>query len=1024
MRRAALLLLACACSVEPSAPRAAALRVSTAQQLIGGPKALGQIGDYLLENDQIRVIIEDQGPGRSSTLYGGSLIDADLQRPEGSVSRGNDQMGELLPSFLMEVMNPVTVGITADGKDGGAAVVTETGTDGDLLQMVAILNNGLLYPPDLQFKEDFKLAPGKRYVELTTSITNMSTASHPLPFLNPQDLRGLGLDIPDLDKIQLSVPLGHLLLFGAENAAFTPGAGGFNLRFAIEDTYKTAKGFPAFPGMVTEWIATRAHGVSYGFMVPPSADNYPDAYRDLYEPAQPVTDHSLLIPYVYAAVTGVYSTNPPPILEAGATFSWTSYFIVGRGDVASVVDVMYEIRGVPTGVFAGRVLDVRGAAGLAGAQVVVQDSAGNYIDEMDTDANGAFLGHLPAGDYSYRIVTQVRDSTAAKHFTIAVGQITSVVDSLEPPAHVSVLVRDELGRPVPCKVALIGHFGAANEGRDPRDFLYDLHLGEHQRPTTFEPDRDEYIENSWYLPHGELSADVKPGTYDLAVSRGVEYDLHSEAGIVFSPGAFVSRQVALHRAIDTSGYVSADLHLHSVNSVDSQLSLEDRVISIAGEGLEFAAATDHNFITDYAPTIAALDLQDWLTSVVSLELTTFEMGHFNAYPLRVDPGNIRGGRFLWAGQTPDSLFKQLRDDLGFGRGNTLVEVNHPRDGVLGYFTQFNLDGETGDVVPRTGLRAVFAPFKPEFAPSSFSYDFDTLEVLNGKRMDLIHAFRAPDPLPPGPLPTPTPQPGEIVRDGDGHVAFPGEVDDWFTFLSRGQTYTAVGNSDSHTTITQEPGVPRSFIWVGAGNDVQGKFSAADVIAGLKSHRVIVTNAPMIDASIAGKPIGSTVTVTGPSATVNVRVTSANFAPVETVRVWSNGKVAYELAVPAAQAHDFSAAVDVPLARDAWFVVEAFGSANMFPVIPPQEWEPLNVDQVINALGAGLDLTGLSPSGSLKPKRTNTVTPYALTNPIWVDHDGNGRFDPPLPPVQLHPAAKPAGAPDVRAAFAAVPEVRP
>src|SRR5262249_31765204 len=198
--------------------------------------------------------------------------------------------------------------------------------------------------------------------------------------------------------------------------------------------------------------------------------------------------------------------------------------------------------------------------------------------------------------------------------------------------------------------------GAANKGKDPRTFLYDLHLGEHQRPTTFEAIRDEYIENSWYLPHGELSADVRPGTYDLAISRGGEYDLHTQTRLLFTPGTPLSRQVALHRAIDTSGYVAADLHLHSVNSVDSELGLDDRVMSIAGEGLEFVAATDHNYITDYGPTIAKLDLQDWLTAVPGLELTTFEMGHFNGYPLRVGPGNLRGGDSIASCPTPGSPF--------------------------------------------------------------------------------------------------------------------------------------------------------------------------------------------------------------------------------------------------------------------------------------------------------------------------------------------------------------------------------
>src|SRR5262249_16703155 len=159
---------------------------------------------------------------------------------------------------------------------------------------------------------------------------------------------------------------------------------------------------------------------------------------------------------------------------------------------------------------------------------------------------------------------------------------------------------------------------------------------------------------------------------------GVEYDLHTEP-VTLAAGGLYQTRVALHRAFATDGWVAADLHLHSANSSDSSLPLTDRVISLAAEGLEFVAATDHTFITDYAPYIAKLGLQQWLTSTVGLELTTTEMGHFNAYPLRFDPGDVRGGEYKWVGEKPDSLFTQLR---GLGASpKTIVEVNHPRDGV-------------------------------------------------------------------------------------------------------------------------------------------------------------------------------------------------------------------------------------------------------------------------------------------------------------------------------------------------------
>jgi hypothetical protein len=76
--------------------------------------------------------------------------------------------------------------------------------------------------------------------------------------------------------------------------------------------------------------------------------------------------------------------------------------------------------------------------------------------------------------------------------------------------------------------------------------------------------------------------------------------------------------------------------------------------------------------------------------------------------------------------------------------------------------------------------------------------------------------------------------------------------------------------------------------------------------------------------------------------------------------------------------------------------------------------------VLKARSAGLDLSGLNPTGVLKPDRTVMVTPFAITNPIWVDVDGNG-FTPRLPRLQRERApAAAAPPPDVRDAFRALP----
>jgi hypothetical protein len=1004
--------------------RALASRVSSQSQLIGGPKALGQIGDYLIENDKIRVIIHGPGENRANTLFPGSVIDVDLRRPQGGDGRGNDQMGEITPAFLFEAFNPTSFVVSNDGSNGGAAVITVEGTGGDLLNQVALLNTGILFPPALRFRIDYVLEPGAHHLTMVTTIINDSESPHPLPFLDPPDLRDLGLDIPGLEDLQLSVPLGHFVLFGAENDVFATGAAGFNVRFAIEDSYLSHGGLPAFPGIVTDYVATRADGVSYGLAVAPNPDNYPNAFADLY-PGQKVTDHSLLAPFLFSAVIALYSSNPPSILLPAQEFSYTTYLVVGRGDVGSVTDRIFaDIHQVATGTFAGRVFDRLTKQPVNDASVVVQDSTGNLISQFDSDTGGAFRGELPPGDYTYRITSEARFPTAPASFQVREGSITSVLEELDPPGMVAVAVTDDLGRPVPCKLTMVGRYDGADQGRDPRDFLYDFRIGEHQRPTTFDAARNEFIEAAWYAKDGRFLRRIRPGTYDLVVSRGMEYDLHTETVVVDS-GGHIQRSVRLRRGVETDGWVAIDTHIHSAGSTDSGMPLDKRVISIAGEGIEMAVATDHNYVTDYQPEIGRQNLQQWLTSVVGLELTTFEMGHFNAFPLRHDSSVTRGGSFEWVGRTPQQLFDGMRA-LGETPEEVLIQVNHPRWDFLGYFNVFNLSQETGGPEQRTGLRSVFAPAGDEFALENFSLDFDAVEIINGKRIDLFHTFRSPEVPPEPPVPDPIPPPGEVVRNADGSIAFPGAMEDWFVLLNRGHRFAGVGASDSHSALGHEPGFPRTMVFVGEGKDGNGQYTTAEVVEALRAGRAVISMGAFVEISVNGEPIGSDVSDSDGSVEITIRAQAPDWAPLEKVTVWSNGVAVLELDIPASQAHDFTATEIVSADTDAWFLAEATGSRNLFPVVPPKEYASLSPSTIITALGSGFDLSGLDPFGNLRPSQTFAVFPLAVTNPIWVDADGNGQFD---PSNASGIGTTTGGAPhevDVRAMFEAFPatEVSP
>ncbi|HSS02105.1 MAG TPA: CehA/McbA family metallohydrolase [Kofleriaceae bacterium] len=1014
------------CSDE--APHARAQRIGALEEAIGGPHAIGRIGDFLLENDQIRLVIADTGvdprhPGKSTlgrvnTTFGGTLVDADLRRPGGDHARGNDQLAELLPGFVFAVINPTSVEVTRDGNDGRAAEVTVTGTPSDLLQQVYLLDTGLVGTTSLVLAQTYRLAPGKRYVEIETTIKNTSAGAHPFPFLDPTQIRDLGLDIPGIESIQLSVPMGQLPLLGGEQDLFAPGVG-FNVRFAIEDSYAMSGGFPGFPGLVIDYLASRGPGVSYGLTVPRSDASYVNAYADRY-PGQTITPYSMLVPFTYAGVAGVYMARPPAQLGPGEQFSFSSYFVVGKGDVASVLDAILELHGEPSGTLGGHVIDAQTSQPIARANLIVLDGADRVVDQIETDDGGGFLAHLAPGAYRAVAITDDRLPTEPLGVTVAAGQHLGLAPiAMAAPATLVVSAIDELGRHAPAKIQLLGHFAAADQGKDPRTFLYSLPRGERQRPTGFDGS-DRFIEGAWWTIDGRLSAKVRPGSYELIVTRGPEYEI-TRKPIELTAGGFTAEQVALTRAYTSDGWVAGDFHIHAQPSTDSGVPIATRVASCAAEGLEVAIATDHNYITDYAPVIAQSGLDPWLLGIPGMELTTFEMGHFNGYPLRVDPGSTRGGEFRWAGQPPQALFDQLRG-LALGPGRGIVQVNHPRQAVLGYFAQFFVDEATAEPYTPTGILGIFAPYGDEFKSTNFSVDFDAIELITGQRIEDVHTFRAPDPLPPGPYPDPQPVPGQVVLGPDGRPQFPGTVETWFTMLDRGHRATGMGTSDTHHLLGDEPGYARTLLYVGAGKDVPGGTSRDDVIEAIRGHRAIATNAPFVDMTIGEHRIGDTITALGGAVDVVVRVRAPSWAPADRLVLYANSKVVMSQAIPAGQGTDFEASVHLALAVDSWVVAEATGTANMFPVVSPTEFPPLDATVIIKALSIGLDLSSLPLTSKLKPSSIHVTTPYAITNPIWIDVDGNG-WTPPRPPLPPTGASA-RRSPDVRAQFGALPEVSP
>ena len=74
-----------------------AYQITSMSQAIGGSKALAREGDFVLENEKIRVAIIGNRPSMGPHTMGGTMIDADLKRPQGMYANGNgtDEFSEI-----------------------------------------------------------------------------------------------------------------------------------------------------------------------------------------------------------------------------------------------------------------------------------------------------------------------------------------------------------------------------------------------------------------------------------------------------------------------------------------------------------------------------------------------------------------------------------------------------------------------------------------------------------------------------------------------------------------------------------------------------------------------------------------------------------------------------------------------------------------------------------------------------------------------------------------------------------------
>jgi len=857
-----MLLGASTCQREPATLLPRAFRVTDRSQLFGGgPRALGEVGDFMLQNDRIRLVIQNAGFSRGFGVYGGSIIDADLRRfdeqgrNESNRAGGNDIFAEMFPSFFFQAVACDKVEVLSDGTkpyderyganrihyDEGVAVIRASGGGGEFLTLLKVFDSlflnyllptashssggnselvrlalllGLpfadfeaelnkLKNENARYEVDYVLRPGLRHVEIRSRIINKTRWPLQIPssvLANTTFQQQIG----GVDLSTVRVPIGMVMLYGRLNNVWLPGTG-FDLRHPLERSFGRGLPLPAFNGVVTEFIASAssrlADRVSYGLAAAPSETNFvkqnADAYRNLgkyTDTFTPIDNTSLLVPFTAISFIGVFSDSVKTTIAPSGFVEMTQYFIVGGGDVASIVDDVMVLRGKQTGSYQGILRATQGGEPSSAGQVLIYQELGitsaafakedDYLDaglrlcatptpqslcrpysQDYPDDAGNLVGSLPPGRYAYRVQSAGRPLGPFIPFEIKAAESTFIDPVLPLPTYLQALVVDQSGRPLPAKVSVVAQYGRAVSNAQRRSgAVFDVQAGEDYRFSDMLPDQKEgqraVIEAVAYTGEsGQVTIPVRPGDYTVYFSRGFEYDLVS-ASVHVESGNAASASAQLTRVVDTTGWMSMDAHVHSENSIDSRMATAPRVTSAAGEGVEVVISTDHNFISDWRPMIDNLGLRPWITSFVGIEFTTLESGHFNSYPLDYQVGPVTHGAFEWFGRPPEELFAGLRRLADPRAGSNIIVCNHPRDSTQGYFNQYGRSSITGEMIAQgTSKRLAGAngdAFYDAHGKSNLSYSCDALEILNGKLGHEIHSVRVPTDWPAAcykPLPT-------------------------------------------------------------------------------------------------------------------------------------------------------------------------------------------------------------------------------------------------------------------------------
>ncbi len=332
-----------------------------------------------------------------------------------------------------------------------------------------------------------------------------------------------------------------------------------------------------------------------------------------------------------------------------------------------------------------------------------------------------------------------------------------------------------------------------------------------------------------YTRGGAVRLTLPAGRYVVYAGRGFEYSV-ARAEVELTRGSTASRTLAIRREVDTRGWAAMDTHVHTGTFAGhGDASVEERMLTIAGEAVELPVSTEHNMRVDFERRALDAEVRPHFTPVLGSEVTTPSLGHFNVFPLEPVSEAIDH-------KAPD--WTRLREALGSADTGRVVVLNHGRD-VHGGFRPLDRARHIGIAGERL---------------DGWPLPANAMEVVNS---------------------------GAVMTDA---LALPR---DWMGLLNRGTILTPVGSSDSHDVSRYIVGQGRTYVRCDDDRE-PGGIDLRRVRERIRAGQVMVSYGLLTEIDVESRGPGELVAATK-DLPVRIRVKGPGWTRARHVALYVNGE---------------------------------------------------------------------------------------------------------------------------------------